>query len=623
MRTLAVRGRLYDAARSRKCSVGRNGTTSAEGDMSVDGKTAAPRVLKLIDFLSDYDAQRHPPVHDINDERLYRLDEQQLPDVPGVALTPGANTWLSVDFVNLPPRPEPPDDIAAAIRRPIRASAPPDLLLVAAESADDEEMAQARMINTMLIERLGPQSFLQRRVKVGESADFQGDERDVVVISTVVGTDPNRPEGKPRPLTGRGDMRRINVAASRAQQQMWVVYSIDPENLSAQDLRAELIRHCRDPRGFDHARDSALEAIESPFEEQVLTHILGRGYRRVFAQYEVGSAARNYRIDLVVAGPTTRLAVECDGERWHGPERWHADHARQQVLERAGWTFERIRGSEFYRDPDRALEPLWSRLEALGIPTGDEWLSGDGAQPSVREVYGGPNPDVADDDEAEPFADKPEGLPVPHARTVIEDAADSSVTPPLSTSSAPTWSSTIGPTPRGERISLSFLKPHISWIPRPVEDPVTARPFLVGEVLSEIVAAEGPMYALRAYQLYVKAAGAHRVGRDLRFRLDRALRLAVADGGVMRSQDAIEDYAGSTLYAPGSAPVVMRQLGPRQLNDVPRSEVQMLIHELDAADLDEETRTRAVLDAYGLIRLTERAREYVTECVAYRWTSGG
>ena len=117
--------------------------------MSVDGKTAAPRVLKLIDFLSDYDAQRHPPVHDINDERLYRLDEQQLPDVPGVALTPGADTWLSVDFVNLPPRLEPPDDIAAAIRRPIRASAPPDLLLVTAESADDEEMAQNAEIRRM------------------------------------------------------------------------------------------------------------------------------------------------------------------------------------------------------------------------------------------------------------------------------------------------------------------------------------------------------------------------------------------------------------------------------------------------------------------------------------------
>ena len=69
-RTLAVRGRLYDAARSRKCSVGRKRNNVLRmGDMSVDGKTAAPRVLKLIDFLSDYDAQRHPPVHDINDER--------------------------------------------------------------------------------------------------------------------------------------------------------------------------------------------------------------------------------------------------------------------------------------------------------------------------------------------------------------------------------------------------------------------------------------------------------------------------------------------------------------------------------------------------------------------------
>ena len=189
-------------------------------------------------------------------------------------------------------------------------------------------------------------------------------------------------------MTGRSSERRINVAASRARQQMWVVYSVDPEHLGNGDLRAELIRHCRDPRGLDEARDSAMERCESEFEKAVLSRILSRGYRRVRAQYEVGSRARNYRIDLVVEGAERRLAIECDGERWHGPDRWHADHARQQVLERAGWTFERIRGSAFYRNPDIAMQPLWRRLDALGIATGDEWLRGDGIRPASREVHG-------------------------------------------------------------------------------------------------------------------------------------------------------------------------------------------------------------------------------------------
>jgi very-short-patch-repair endonuclease len=103
----------------------------------------------------------------------------------------------------------------------------------------------------------------------------------------------------------------------------------------------------------------------------------------VSVQYPVG----RYRIDIVVAGPRSRLAVECDGDRWHGPDIWHKDRAGQQVLERANWTFERIRASAFYRDPDAALLPLWQRLTVLGIPTGDWWPTGT-AQQVVREVSG-------------------------------------------------------------------------------------------------------------------------------------------------------------------------------------------------------------------------------------------
>ncbi|WP_432543036.1 AAA domain-containing protein [Kineococcus sp. SYSU DK002] len=252
---------------------------------------------------------------------------------------------------------------------------------------------QARLIDELLMDRLGPKRFNERRLRVGEAAAFQGDERDVIVISVVAaldsGTSKNRIAGA---ATSLRDQRRINVAASRAQQQMWVVHSADPESFPDGDYRAALIRHCRDPRGIEKAGEEALALCESPFETAVLQRILARGYRRVRAQHQVGSPTRNYRIDLVVEGPSSRLAVECDGERWHGPDRWHADRARQQVLERAGWTFERIRGSAFYRDPDSALEPLWARLAAMGIPTGSEWVDGDGPQPTVRSVSGATPP---------------------------------------------------------------------------------------------------------------------------------------------------------------------------------------------------------------------------------------
>src|SRR5690606_21395808 len=114
------------------------------------------------------------------------------------------------------------------------------------------------------------------------------------------------------------------------------------------------------------------------------------------AQYPVG----RFRIDIVVEGPDARLAVEADGDRWHGEDAWQRDRAREMVLERAGWTFERIRGSSFYLDRATALEPLWRRLEELGIPTGDEWISQPTAS-TVRTVRDAGAPAADDEDTAE------------------------------------------------------------------------------------------------------------------------------------------------------------------------------------------------------------------------------
>jgi hypothetical protein len=74
-----------------------------------------------------------------------------------------------------------------------------------------------------------------------------------------------------------------------------------------------------------------------------------------------------YSIDLVVTGNGNRLAIECDGEQFHGPEKLQEDLERQAILERLGWTFVRIRGSLFFRDEDRALQPVFRRLQELNI----------------------------------------------------------------------------------------------------------------------------------------------------------------------------------------------------------------------------------------------------------------
>jgi very-short-patch-repair endonuclease len=96
-----------------------------------------------------------------------------------------------------------------------------------------------------------------------------------------------------------------------------------------------------------------------------------------------------YRIDQVIEGAGAgrrRLALELDGDAYHGPDRFEADRNRQAILERLGWTFHRIRGSAYYRDPDEALGSLWERLEALGIRPADEEPAADSTALQISGV---------------------------------------------------------------------------------------------------------------------------------------------------------------------------------------------------------------------------------------------
>jgi very-short-patch-repair endonuclease len=33
----------------------------------------------------------------------------------------------------------------------------------------------------------------------------------------------------------------------------------------------------------------------------------------------------------------TKIAIECDGDYWHGDDQFEQDMQRQEILERAGW----------------------------------------------------------------------------------------------------------------------------------------------------------------------------------------------------------------------------------------------------------------------------------------------
>ncbi len=235
--------------------------------------------------------------------------------------------------------------------------------------------AQAQLIETLLAQRLDPKVIEERRLRCGEPATFQGDQRDVIFLSLVIA-----PNVQYRALTRLPDLRRFNVAMSRARDQVWLFHSVKPHDLGPDDLRRRLVSFFESPQNA--AIDALFEDLdrlereargprrlgtqpdpyESWFEVDVALELSRRKFR-VRPQVEVAGR----RIDLVVEGRDARIAVECDGDNWHGPEQYERDMARQRQLERAGWTFVRVRESDFYADRQRAVNAVIEACEQLGI----------------------------------------------------------------------------------------------------------------------------------------------------------------------------------------------------------------------------------------------------------------
>jgi hypothetical protein len=159
------------------------------------------------------------------------------------------------------------------------------------------------------------------------------------------------------------------------------------------------------------------------------------------------------------------------------------------------------------------------------------------------------------------------------------------------------------------------LEEYTAWEPRPVGDPrSTPRPQIMATML-EIIGAEGPMTAARAYSLYNRAAGGRKLTSVARAPLSSAVYWLATERKIVLTKEADVPWQGDDLVRlPDAPPVRVRKLGPRTLEEVPLDEVAELIRRLRAArSLPEATDIkRAVLATYGLVRLTTRADEYLS-----------
>ncbi|WP_047450916.1 AAA domain-containing protein [Alistipes sp. ZOR0009] len=249
-----------------------------------------------------------------------------------------------------------------------------------------EEITKARQ-NPVIDKKL---SLYGTDLFVKNLENIQGDERDIIILSTTFG---KRKDGSFRqqfgPILQQNGFKLLNVIITRAKLKMFVCTSIPEERINEYSI---LLRENKNTgRGIFYAYLAYSKAIsennteeqkeilkllynncesrqydseynlgsESPFEEEVFNRLVAKiGEDRIEQQYKIGG----FRIDLVVKSKITMkpiIAIECDGAEYHSSNEAYAwDIFREGVITPYGLMFHRIWSTNWWYNAEKELNKL-------------------------------------------------------------------------------------------------------------------------------------------------------------------------------------------------------------------------------------------------------------------------
>ena len=234
----------------------------------------------------------------------------------------------------------------------------------------------------------------ENRKENGENIGFfvkniesvQGDERDIIIFCIGYAKNENgRVAINFGWLNQDGGENRLNVAISRAKNKIYVVTSIEPEELVVDNTKNDGPKLFKDylkyakaiSDGNGELAESILVSLlddkeskndqltyDSVFEEEVCNRLVAEGYN-ISTQYGVGG----YRVDIVVKskdGKDILLGIECDGRLYHSSKfARERDYHRQKYLESRGWKIYRIWSTNWWKNPEAEILKLKNYIKSI------------------------------------------------------------------------------------------------------------------------------------------------------------------------------------------------------------------------------------------------------------------
>lgn len=202
--------------------------------------------------------------------------------------------------------------------------------------------------------------------------NVQGDERDVIFISTVYGPEQRGGRVAQRfgPINSASGHRRLNVLFTRAKEKVVVFSSMEPGDvIPTETSRAGvgILKHY-----LAYASSGQLDLgtptgrpPDSDFEVFVADRLRTQGFEVV-----ANLGVAGYFIDIAVKDPRDPgrylLAVECDGATYHSAKSARdRDRLREEILVERGWEVYRIWSTDWFSNPEREAEKLLQHIRSL------------------------------------------------------------------------------------------------------------------------------------------------------------------------------------------------------------------------------------------------------------------
>ncbi len=211
-------------------------------------------------------------------------------------------------------------------------------------------------------------------------------------------------------LNRDGGERRLNVAVTRARQELVVYSSFRGDQIAIANTKARGVKdlkHFLDyaekgPSALQATTDGSVGGFDSPFEEAVFTALEARGWQVVT---QVGVSG--FRVDLGVVHPDRPGAflagVECDGATYHrSAAARDRDKTRQAVLESLGWSIVRIWSPDWWYDSRTASDRVHHELTVLLDRSRKERLAKEQANQERLDQQNDDSSDTCDQQEDEP-----------------------------------------------------------------------------------------------------------------------------------------------------------------------------------------------------------------------------